>query len=261
MSMRTYGILHPFNLDWRMVAPRDFDTLEYFITPTLSVLFKDIIATKGKGGAFRIGSYIMQDPTAHTRFLRDVLPQRSQERIETAYNNPDFSAFFTLEEGEGLRLLFEENGFICKNVLVNVNGNPIDLNALNQNDFRKVVDVFSDLHVLGMMHFQDVGDTLKNMQQIMEEAGYRRAMQDVEKKQANATPTKKKLWQTGGMAAACLAGSAVLVEVGRRMLKSGGWKGWLVGGLCSVVGIGLGLIGKKMGSEVVNYMKVGHIHG
>ena len=263
--IKRYGIIQPFNLDWRLVAPRDFDTLELFLSPTLSIVFKDIIATRAEGGKagaqFRIGAYIMQDPNAHTRFLRDVMPQRSNERIESAFKDDTISVFFTLEEGEGLRELFQQQQFICRSLEVHHNGRYCDFARLARTEFEKVVQSFVDLFVVGIVPFDEIDTMIKNMQADIEESAFRRAKEDLEKKQAKNPPTKKRLWTKAGIAAALVAGGVAMAAVGHHLMKGGKWWGYLAGGLCKLVSVGLGLAGKQLGGQVIQHMNVGVVYG
>lgn len=255
--MRGFTITKPFNLDWRLVAPANFDVLELFITPELSIKFEEV--SNGKV-LFRIGSFMMQDANSVKRFEAEYMPQRSKERIVKTFSNPNQSVFFSEQDAKTLYELFETEKFICRKVHVCINGSAREIESLKPTDFEKVCDIFAHLKVLGVIHFEDQATAMKNMQDAMEQSAYERIKEDMQHKTVTSTPTKIQLIKQGSMAAAAIAGSAVILSLARKVIQSESWWGKVGGGIMYVAGWALGWLGKKMSHSALEYVKAGVVY-
>jgi hypothetical protein len=254
--MKNYTIMTPFTLDWRLVAPRDYETLEYFVTPELSFLFHKI--TNGKAD-FHIGSFFV-DPGAHDKFLREIMPQRSQERIIEAFRNNEISAFFTLDEAATLEKTFEENGFICRRVEIFYNGNKATLPDLPPEEFSKMVKECARLHMMIPIDLEHDGHVMENMFDEVQDKVTRRIMKEqVDRDAARRGMTRKKLTIRCVLSGMLLTVSTGLFALGRKLFTKGGRMGVIGGVTCSIVSMVTGILGKKLAEEAVDYFRKGMI--
>ena len=129
--MYSYGIPIPFNLKWKFVAPIDFQTIEYFITPRISLSLNKI--TNGKN-LFSLGAVLMGTENQR-KFDTEYMPRRSQERVELAFREDDVSVFLTEEEAKKMDAIFDEYKFICNFIRIIVDGQSVDLFELRPEDF------------------------------------------------------------------------------------------------------------------------------
>lgn len=263
--MKRFGIFQPFNLEafeWRLTAPRDFDSLELFLTPNLSIVLRDIVATRvdpnRSGGQFRIGAYLLQS-NDQNKFLREILPQRSDERIASAFKDENISVFFSTEEAEGLYQLFENQQFLCREIRLCSYGKPTDITSLNKADFERVVDWFSAKCVMGLIHFEEYETYFKNMQADMEETAYKRIQEEMRNQQAKSGPTKRSMWIKSGISAALITVGFLLCEWGKKLTDRKSVAGYLWGAVSYVLGVGAGMVGKWFGGQVVQKVGLGYV--
>jgi hypothetical protein len=254
--MKNYTIMTPFTLDWRLAAPRDYETLEYFVTPELSFIFHKI--TNGQAD-FHIGSFFV-DHAFRDKFLREIMPQRSQERIKEAFRNPEISAFFTLDEAALLEKTFSDKGFICRRVEILYNGSKVTLPDLPPEEFSKMIKECARLHMMIPIDLEHDGHVMENMFDEVQDKVTRRVLKEqVDREAARRGMTKKKLTLRCLLSGALLAVSTASFAFGRKLFNKGGKLGFFGGVGCSIVSMLTGILGKKLADEAVDYFRKGMI--
>lgn len=258
--MMNYTIMVPFSLDWRLVAPRDYETLEYFVTPELSFVFQMI--TNGRS-PFEIGSYfvhIEKKVATREQFMTEIMPQRSKERIREAFRNPEISAFFSLEDALKLKQTFEQEGFICRKVEIMYNGQKAVLHELPPDDFQLMIQESARLHMMIPFDLEFDGVILENMYSEIEAKVTKRIMREQADKEAGRRGmTKKRLTLRGIIGAALLTVSTVSFAFSRRLFSKGGRVGIIGGAACGLVSIVSGILGKQFAEETLDYIRKGVI--
>ena len=253
--MKNFAIIEPFNLDWRMTAPKDFETLEYFVTPEVSLVFHQV--TSG-GKLFKIGAYIMQDPNKAQQFNAEYMPQRSQERIEQAFKDENISVFFSLEDGKGLSATFQEEKFICRKLEVHYNGLAISVPELPEAEFHKVIEVFSQLKVVSIMDFQKNWEGIEEeIDNIREEVARGMRKESAKRDMKMMGTTKKSMTVRGIVGAGLMVASTILGGYSKKFAKAEK-KGKLFAS--AIMGIGAlvcGMAGKNMLTRVVEQVQKG----
>jgi hypothetical protein len=264
--MNNYTIMTPFTLDWRLVAPRDYETLEYFMTPDLSFVFHKI--TNGKAD-FHIGSFFLNPverpnipptPLHPDKFLREIMPQRSQERITEAFRTGEISAFFTLTEAEILENMFKENGFICRKVEILYRGSKVTLSDLPPEEFSKMIKECARLHMMIPIDLEHDGHVMENIFDDVQEKVSRRVLKEqADRDAARRGMTKKRLTLRCLLSGALLAASTASFAFGRKFFSKGTKLGLLGGVGCSILSMVTGILGKKLAEEAVDYFRKGMI--
>jgi hypothetical protein len=211
MVMYQYSIVLPFDLNWKYVAPSNFETLEYFVTPTVSLALSKI--TNGPNN-FAIGAYLVGG-LDKKRFANEFMPIRSNERIRLAFNKEEVSCFFTEGEAKELELLFAENKFICHKVEVMKNGSSEDLFKLDEDEFEEVMKVFGKLGVHQIMDVANEQETFETLRSDMYNEAYTKA-----KKEFNQYQMESRHMTTRKLKRMAMAGTALLaIAVGLRYVS------------------------------------------
>jgi hypothetical protein len=253
--MRNFSIVEPFKLDWRLAAPRDFETLELFITPQVSMVFHNI--TNGKT-PFKIGAYLMEDPNKVKQFMVELMPQRSQARIEKAFKDEEVSAFFTLEDAKGLETLFEEEGFICRQIEVLYDGHPVSIPELPEAEFEKVIRTFAELRVVSTMDFQKQWEGIEEqIDDIREDVARGMRKRQAERDAKTVGMTKRTMTMRGALSAVLIGVSAVTAGISKRILSDTGWKKKVAGVALGLISAATGIAGKHLADNVMEHVRKG----
>lgn len=255
--MKNFAIVEPFGLDWKYVMPHDYETLEYCVTPTVSVLFHKI--TNGKN-PFHIGSFIMEDASRRAQFNNEIMPQRSQERIERAFKDEEISVFFALEDAKALDVLFKEEGFICRRLEVREHGRPVDILNLDEADFNKVVMLFGEWKVMATTDFDKQWENItEEAAEIREEIAKGMRQKQAARDEKAMGVTKKTLIQRSALATGLIALGTAAAAIGKAMFERKTKLTFVVGLVSSLVSVVAGNAGRKLTGEVLEHVGKGMI--
>lgn len=260
--MKNFAIMTPFKLNWKYVVPYDFERLQYFVTPRVSILFDRI--SNGKRNFF-LGSFLADGD--RDKFTNEFMPQLSKERIEMAFETDTISAFLTQEDASNCEALFEEEQFFCFRVTVLLDGAETDLRALPEEDYYKTLEILStELKVVTIMDLEAQEETLADM--------YRETREEVEKGMLNEARrneetitdgehSRKTAILKGALGAIATTVSVYCAATARRMIRRGGKVGVAIGSICSVLSFTCSVVGRSLMKTSINHFKkgkVGFIH-
>lgn len=260
--MKNFAIMTPFTLNWKYVVPYDFERLQYFVTPRVSILFDRI--TNGKRNFF-LGSFLSDGN--RDKFTNEYMPQLSKDRINMAFETDTISAFLTQDDAESCEALFKEEQFFCFRVTLLLDGAETDLRALPEEDYYKALEILStELKVVTIMDLEAQEETLADM--------YRETREEVEKGMLNEARKKEETIsdgeQSGKMAtlkgvlgAVATTASVYCAATAKRMIRRGGKAGIAIGSVCSVLSFGFSVVGRSLMKTAINHFKkgkVGFIH-
>lgn len=250
-EMSVFQITVPFQLDWKYVVPYDYETLEYFLTPELSLIFKGIVAGRRP---FYIGAHIDRAEKNRKKFAQEVMPQRSQERIQRSFKDETISAFFTLQEAKVFEVLFKEEEFICRHIEIHHNGRQVTMPELLPEDFDLVESKFVEMKVSAPFEFSRDGNTYSNVYHNM----YEKIDQTIRNDRARRQNiTKEEAIKKSAVATGLILISATCAGISRKLFARGGWIGFVGGIACAGLSVACGVIGKGFAEDSLDYLRKG----
>lgn len=250
LKMDVFQITVPFQLNWRYVVPKDYETIEYFLTPNLSLVMSGIVAGRKP---FYIGAELPLSKGNKKKFMEEVLPQRSQERINRSFSE-EISAFLTLEEAKQFEELFKEQEFICRRIEVHYFGRQLELPELPPEDFHLASDKLIEMKAILPLDFETEGSTVKNIYDHCNDrnAKYWRDRQAKRQNMTKDTAVKKSVIAMG-----LVMVSAACAGVSRRLFMVGGWWGIAGGLLCAGLSVAAGVLGRGFVEDSMEYLRKG----
>jgi hypothetical protein len=254
--MTEFAVITPFSLNWKFVVPHDYERLEYFVTPRVSLLFHEI--TNGKQD-FVIGSFLINESNKD-KFMNEILPQRSNQRIQKAFEDENVSAFLNREDAEICEQLFRNEGFFCHRLSILLDGTPVDLRTLPADEFYETIETLSALKVVSVMDFEEnateIADMVTETRKLIEE-GIRK--EESRKRSEKKGFTKRVANIRGALGTASMVASVACGIGAKKMVRKGGLLGFAIASVCTILGFGFASIGKSLAGDSIQYYMQGMV--
>lgn len=240
--MYHFAITEPFNLNWKYAAPKDFDTLEYHLKPGLSIELSGIANGPNK---FSIGAYLA-DGNHREKFNNEILPARSSERVEKAFQKEEVSCFFSAGDAKDLKELFDKEKFICRSVTVKSEEHGDDFFALPTDEYNLVLDFFSEV---GVQQVADIKES-RVLFEGLHSSARKEARDEMRREQRSkitgrSKVTEKKM-KINAAIGGTLLGIAGVLKIGSRQLMKKGFFGIIGGIIMGVIAAALSLTGVRL---------------
>lgn len=248
--MYRFAITDPFNINWKYAVPKDFDTLEVFLKPGLSIVLSEISNGPKR---FAIGAYLAGGPD-RKRFNSEILPGRSMERVEKAFKDDNVSAFFGAKEAKELQELFESEKFICRKVEINSTEYANNLFGLPRDEYALVLDFFTETGVQQVADIKASRELFEDLKETANKEAKEEYRRERKAGMTGATKTQRKKNRREGW----IGGGFIFVAAVSRMigkaLSEHGFFGKLAGIGLSLVATACSLTGVRLMANVAeNY--------
>lgn len=253
--MYSYSIVLPFKMNWKYAAPKTFETIEYFITPTISLGLTGIVNGKNQ---FAIGAFLVEGQNKK-RFTEEFLPKRSQERINKAFAQEEISCFFTEAEAKELTTVFEEEKFICHRVEILQNGKEVDLFSINEEDFELVLKVLAELGVQQVLDIKSERESFETLRTDMYDKAYQKARNEfMDRYDRTKYPSGTK-WRRVALVGSGFMVLAVALRYASKFLIGKGIAGTFFGFIAYAASMVSGIFGFKLLNTFVDTIDEGVI--
>lgn len=251
-----YAVLKPLEINWRFAQPAGFDGIEVFVDRDISIIFTSI--TNGPKN-FALGSYLTDGGTPET-FEANFLTRISEGRINAAFKEKAFSIFFTEEEADELKDLFEKEQFIAKGAIIKSEKFGTDLLNFDEESFNTAITYLRRIGAVRILPMNTEDFDYEELRNEMYDKAYKQAKTDLLNEDDHRFLTKSKIKRLGAVSAGLFAAGAITQGIGKKIVGKGLW-GTIGGAALVVAGTFMNLIGFKISSTLVSHMHEGVIFG